>query len=183
MEEFSWGDILPYLVVAAPAVAIIWACCRFTKALARKRAEFAAAYMERFFSCPRVRKATAMIDRYEREIELLPGKKVRVTDNMAMNALRTDKEIGPGVKFLPEEDTEIRLCFDALFSRMSVLHGYVKNGLVTANEIKPYLAFWSKILTGKEGAKSKEFTDRVWKYAEHYGHAGARELAEKLAKR
>jgi len=106
--------------------------------------EWVAAAMRDFLRDPTVRTALQMIDWNERRVLLFPDhpeearRYVRVDDRVVARALLPH---APGHKFSAVE-AAIRDTFDHFLDQLALIHSFVREGLVTAEQVRSYLEYW-----------------------------------------
>ena len=103
-------------------------------------------------------------------------KRVRITDAMVAEALKHHSERADG--FEPDE-TLIRDTFDRFLDGLERFASFRAAGLVTAEDIKPYLAYWIHHVRSAQGASDKaERLVQLRSYIEQYGFRGVQRLFE-----
>jgi len=126
-----------------------------------KRAEFLAKEMKEFFDDTRVEKALLLIDWGQRTVALLDKDavdqgRVHVTRQTQIRALlphtlssvtRSDSEDTGGdssmaqARYTPAE-AAIRDCYDALLDGLERFSSYLKTGLISVDQLRPYIQYW-----------------------------------------
>ncbi len=152
----------------------------YTKAQRWKRAEFVSKEIKEFFSDADVRRALIMLDWNRNVIELLPNEiegktKLAFEDSLLESALGTHKE-GRTFSF---EDAVIKKIFDNFFDKLIIFSNYIKAGLITVPDIRPYLSYWIEILSDdNNGRKNEALRKQIWKYIHEYGYVEVKQLCE-----
>jgi hypothetical protein len=58
---------------------------------------------------------------------------------------------------------------------------YIETGLISVNDIKPYLIYWIRILADKQNdRKPVEVRNQIWKYIDEYGYDRIRTFCNKF---
>ena len=130
--------------------------------------------------------ALQMLDWNSRTLELPTGtageiEKTTVDDALLAKALVHHSARPDGFDW-PEP--QIRDYFDELLDRLERFDHYIEAGLVTADDISPYLDYWLDILGNPDsGRKPKEFYESFDAYLTGYDFAGVRRLFGRTNKR
>ena len=168
------------LVVAGGIVAFIVGLWQYTRAQAWKRSEWVAQEMRQFFSDPDVRRALLMIDWGKRDITFMtnsvPSRPVtcEVSDAMIVKALQ--HHTARRERFGDEEQL-IRDTFDHFLDGLERFASFRAAGLVSPNDLKPYLAYWFKnIRDAKDGTGQRQRLVQLRRYIESYGFRGVQKL-------
>ena len=69
------------------------------------------------------------------------------------------------------------IIFSTISSR---LYTFVQTGLITIEQLRPYLIYWLNILTGERPAKSRELVEHFWCYIDFYDFGNVRELCQRF---
>jgi hypothetical protein len=171
---------LKLLIVAGGIVAFVVGLWQYRRAQKWKRSEWVAQEMRQFFGDADVRRALLMIDWGKREItfstDSAPFGTVTyaVSDAMIVKALQHHtlrKE-----KF-SDEETLIRDTFDRFLDGLERLASFRACRLVSANDLRPYLAYWfNKIRDAEEGNSQRQRLVQLRRYIESYGFRGVQQL-------
>lgn len=171
------------------ALAVILAAWKFSIAQNLKRSEFAAGFMDDFFKSDKVNNALVMLDWDDRKVKLFPEKQdtenrfVTVTDEAVIKALQPHIDEASNVRTFDETETAIRLCFDSLFARLSLLYTHLETGLIEKREVRPRLLFWIRILNGKQKYKSERYLNTLRAYVDFYVHPNVKKLIDNFEKK
>jgi hypothetical protein len=80
-----------------------------------------------------------------------------------------------------EEELAIRDCFDYLLDQLERFEVFIRSGLVTFKELRPYLHYWFDLIGNPHyGRKRPELIRRLWSYIADYGFAGVQDLADRF---
>lgn len=133
--------VVGYLGAIAVFFIGLW---RYSVAQTWKRMEWVAATLQEFLGDPVVRNALQMIDWSERRVLLFPDdpdparRYVRVDDTVVARALLPHQ---PGHRFSAVE-AAIRDTFDQFLDRLALIHSFLREGLITRDQLKIYLEYW-----------------------------------------
>jgi len=166
-----------------------------------KRAEFLAQEIKDFFGQPKVGLALTLIDWGARS---LPIRAIRhpedqtlvfVTRQMQCRALLPHTLVEPlfgsdressdaesmadrkSIRRFTQEESIIRDCYDALLDGLERFGSYLESGLVSANDLRPYLAYWINDIA----APTRDGDDADWSasfllYIHTYRYEGVQTL-------
>jgi hypothetical protein len=157
-----------------------------------KRAEFLAGEMKEFLSNEGVQRALLLIDWGTRAIKLLDDKApdggvVVVTRPMQVRGLlphvllRADKGSdvalsGNGQHFSPAE-AAIRDTYDVFLDGLERIASYVRSGLVSAEALEPYLAYWlNDIYVSTADPEDAAWSAALLTYIDYYHFNGVQWL-------
>ena len=154
----------------------------YTRAQKWKRAELIAKEMKEFLQDATIKRALLLLDWNANYIDLRPEenngeKQMHFTDKLITSALRTHRECN---RFTPEE-VIIKGIFDGFLDRLGYFNNYISAGLITANEVKPYLIYWVDILANVNSKrKPTECRQKMWNFIHEYGYSDVIELCERF---
>ncbi len=188
MDVGDWTSLVTAgVAVAGTLVATVGlgtGLAQYRKSQQWKRAEFVAGEMKEFNAQPRVKNAMLMLDWTAQQVELFPDhpdpvdRHVWVTHRDLERALIPHTEAPEG-KF-EEPLASIRLTFDEFFDHLERLGSYVDAGLVTKEELDPYIDYWVHLLGGADqGLLTPRLRDNIWCYIEFYDYGGVKKLLAK----
>jgi hypothetical protein len=133
-----------------------------------RRREFAHTEIQKFMNDPLVHNAMLMMDWRERIIVL--------TDEQA--TFLGDKKFSYHEDTLPNtlsakpsftlEETIVRDCFDAFFTRIEQFYDLVATGMMEYADFKPFLAYWAELLSGKIAHKNPAVIAALESYIAEY---------------
>lgn len=160
-----------------------------------KRAEFVTAEMKEFFAGEKVSTAMTLIDWSGRNIRLLglqdpENRDLTYVDRKmqcfallphtvidSLHGSDREAEHSGAERAYPREQTIIRDCFDAFFDGLERFGGNVQSGLVSAEELRPYLGYWIEdIAAPTNDAWDAAWTACVFLYIHTYGYTGVQGL-------
>lgn len=177
MSISDWATLLGVVVSLS---LLLNGLFQYAKSQRWKRAEFLAHEMKEFESKPRVRNVMTMLDWTARKIELFPDREGEqkwetVTDNIVAKALEYHGSRKP--QLYSAVEVAIRDSFDDFLDGLERMDTFLKSGLVSVKDLKPYLKYWIDIIGDPEDKrKSKNARDQIWSYLENYGYQGVRDL-------
>lgn len=128
-----------------------------------RRREFVHEQIVRIEAVAEVRAAMTMLDYWDRPV-LLPGAHgpVKVTNAMLTKAL------SPGATKLVAAEVRIRDSFDGFFDAMDRLGGMRDAGLITVEDLAPYISYWLELLASAPRNRNPEFGAVVRRYIHKY---------------
>ena len=152
-----------------------------------RRKQYVAGAVETFQQQASVRIAMHVLDYTARRMPLFPNMP-KYEDRF----VRVDEQLA-GVALIPHTFTErpawgaphvaIRDAFDDFFGRLDHFWVMIEAGLITAEDIKPYLKYWTELLVGSSSradCHSASFWRIVHLYIDHYGFEGVKNLCKEL---
>lgn len=154
----------------------------YTKAQKWEKAEFTSKEIKEFYNDFEIKRALILLDWNSNELDLkkneIEGKnKFPFTDELIVSALKTHRD-SPAFS---DEEVIIKGIFDYLLDRLTMFDNYIETGLISVNDIKPYLIYWIKILADKQNdRKSTEVRSQIWKYIDEYGYDRIRSFCIKF---
>jgi hypothetical protein len=185
--------VLSAIGVGGAAVAFLIGLRQYRRAEQWKRAEFISSETKEFFANPRVGLALTMVDWSGREIPLSavrdPADRdlTYVTREMQCWALLPHtalNRVAPGHLEDQEakmarasENSLIRDCYDALLDGFERFGSYLKSGLVSVDELRPYIGYWiDDIAAPPANADEAAWTACLLVYIDTYGYSSVRAL-------
>lgn len=157
-----------------------------------KRAEWVAGETQAFFSDPKVMNALYMLDWNARRLPLLldaPESKQTYFEygaDLLDTALysRSTIPLDPQTKMersFTEEELAIRDSFDRMLSRLERFEIFVRQGLVSFADLRPYIEYWIELIGDADfGRKPKATIKRLWSYINDYGFDGVQSLCRRF---
>jgi hypothetical protein len=101
---------------------------------------------------------------------------------VSRSTARKDLESGKSIERpFTKEEVAIRDAFDLLLGRLGRFEAFIDAGLITFEELKPYLVYWMELI-GNEKLRRKP-TDVIytlWAYINDYDFVGAKKLAARF---
>jgi hypothetical protein len=161
------------------AVAFIAGLLQYRQAQKWKRAEWVAKEMKEFYDNPVVHRAMLMIDwegrtfAFPEESPETGTRLVRVTDDVVTGALRLYQM--DQADFTTDE-VVIRDTFDELLDGMEMFASFRAAGLVTAKDIKPYLAYWIEKIRSADTSGEPKRLVQLRAYIQNYGYSGIQKM-------
>jgi hypothetical protein len=141
-------------------IAAFMAVIQFREARLWRKTELAKKMLDDLFDNPSVTAAMVLVDWSNREFEVSPGERDRITREELLTALRTDD-----LHFTPKE-VYIRDCFDALLDVFQSLEHYINRKLITYEDVKYPLEYVIEELSGCN--KQLGIRPRISKYITDY---------------
>jgi hypothetical protein len=178
LEGWNAEHTLTALALLGAAMAFVAGLAQYKRAQRWKRAEWVAQEMKGFLGNPHVDAALRMVDWSTRSVLLFPFKEgaerfVVVSAEETIAALRPH---GEDCAFTKKE-AAIRDAFDVLCDGLERFESYIRSGLITADDVEPYLDYWGKHLR-RDSSDPK--LRRIREFMEHYGWDGAGNLLDRF---
>src|SRR5688500_70399 len=131
---------------------------RYEKDQIWKRSEFVSKEIKEFLSDTMVRNTMYMIDWSRRKIELYPHKptyyeKFEIVDRKLLRSAlihHVQKPIKYNDEKYVESEVAIRDNFDHFLGYLERFEQFIVAGLITANELRPYLIYWINAISESE---------------------------------
>ena len=181
------------LSIGGAICAFAFAFLQYKRGEQWKRLEFVAKEIKDFESDPGVQNAMLMIDWGERKINiyLIPNPQskdfVKINREIQWKALLPhvikrqfpeyrDPECEGNARFSLKE-ARIRDTYDAFFTRMDRFATFIRSGLITSDEVEPFIAYWIEEIT----KNSNREEDSAWRctlltYINFYNYSGVKYL-------
>jgi hypothetical protein len=151
-----------------------------------KRVEFVAKEMSTFFDDEAAKAAMTMLDWSKKTMELYryrnpsDSTQVLVTYELVKGSLGTSLE-----KHHSKSETAVREIFDRFLSFLERFESFIETGAVHEKDLKPYLHYWTKLLSGtdKKSPKLKELLlPQLWVFIHHFGYDKVARLVSRYDK-
>lgn len=176
-----WSRAVPAWVAGLAAVlTLAFGTWEYRKAQAWKRAEFLASEVEKFESREATRAAMQMLDYNSVRIVLWP-------EHPSPDSIRIDDAVLAGA-LLPHVEKQrfsvaefrIRDYFDQYFDGLERFDHYIEVGLITEDDLQPFLGYWLDILgDASSGRKPGPLVRTIWRYLDCYQFTGVIRLLER----
>jgi hypothetical protein len=185
LSEWKPDDVLKAIALVGAACAFIVGLFQYRRAQQWKRAEWVAQQMKELFSDPIVQAVSLMIDWGSRRILLYPAhsdetkRHVWLTDDAIAKALMAHEARPEG---FTELEADIRAAFDRFLDGIERFASYEASGLVTIDDLRPYLQYWAINICRQKATDGTE--DRLIQlcvYIDKYGFGGAHALLRRIA--
>ena len=143
-----------------------------------KKTEFVAQQMKDFDSAPYTSVAFRLID-WEDWVVQVPGEKAKltVTDEFLCKALRQEDD-----GEFDDDEAYVRECFDAFWGGIDRFASFVDYGLLTREDLVPYLEYWVRIILGLKEHRTAKVRRAISNHAEHRGFYRAIKLVSELGR-
>jgi hypothetical protein len=164
--------IIPILGLI-PFLKAVW---EYLQDLKWKKSEYLAKEIKEFQNDENVKIVFQLLDWNKRKINLKSGA-YTIGDYELVSALQTHDLKN---KFTIQE-AELRDIFDDFFDKLSTFNIYIKNGLVSEDELYLYIGYYVKILTSKS-KKPKLLIETFRKYIQYYEFHNVSELIDRFDK-
>lgn len=183
-------------------VAFSFALFQYRRSEQWKRTEFIACEVKEFESDPVIQNALLMIDWGHRDLNLFlrPEPKdadfIEITreaqwrallphtlkwaysEYQALGSSKAEPEAEAGQKYkFSRVETRIRDTYDIFLTRLDRFASYIKSGLISPEELEPFISYWLDAMTKNEHPEK----DAAWRctlltYINYYGYAGVKHL-------
>ena len=181
-EAREWVAILLTFFV------ILGGLYQFMQAQRWKRAEWVASETKAFLGDPEVKNALHMLDWNGRILPTHGNVNMKNStfvfhSDMLLTALYSDStlpkrpETGLFRKYTAEE-LVMRDCFDRMLDGLERFQVFVESGLVSTQELQPYLRYWIRLIGDdqKNPRKEPHVVRRLWVYIDEYGYKRVQKL-------
>jgi hypothetical protein len=195
----QWKLALSVFGFLGTVSALLFGITQYRRAETWKRAEFLAKEMKEFFANDRTRMALMLSDWSSRQVHLLALTNpddvtvTRFTRAMQVNALRphsiVDPTLGsdsegpvsdgepPELSRFTREEAVIRDCFDSYLDGLERFGSYLSTGLVTVEDLRPYLGYWiDDLVSAALDSEDAAWAASVITYLHFYGYKGVNNL-------
>jgi len=154
---------------------------RYKKDQTWKRNEFVAKEIKEFNSDKMVINAMFILDWAERYIELFPDKSdyderfIKVDRTILKKALQFHglRVKQDGYDRFTKTEVAIRDTFDQFLLYLERFYQFIEAGLITADELKPYLNYW---INGLSNEIEEDVRNVIYHYIDKYGFIGTQKL-------
>ncbi len=184
LHQWKPDDLLKAMALFGASAAFAIGLFQYRKAQQWKRAEWVAQEMKLILGDETVQMTLILIDWSGRRVKLFPNKSVeaeryaRLSDEEIARAL---EHHGHRVGGFSEQEAAVRDIFDRFLDNLERLSSYVKTGLVTLSDVRPYLSYWANRICETSSGARRLVNLRT--YMSSYGFDGALELLQALADR
>ncbi|MFT3785410.1 MAG: hypothetical protein QM770_04490 [Tepidisphaeraceae bacterium] len=169
----SFSTIVSNVAIAA---SVAGAAISYVVANRRKRKEFVASEYRRFKSIPEVKQVLLMLDGGGTPIVVRDKDITHLSYTELFNTLRIHEHASQ--RFEPWEDA-IRKGFQEFLEELTVLAEYLRSGIATESDLRPYLCFWLDLLCGKRWLSLSDVAV-FWDHIDYYGFDDIRWFFERL---
>jgi hypothetical protein len=152
---------------------------QYKKSVRTSQLEFLAYRIREFRDNPSTRQVLRMLDWGEINIRTESGEERWVTNAHLVSFLRPHVD---NPKFDAFE-AEIRFYFSDFFDELQMLGHYLDKGMVAAEDLRPFIAYWLDILAARKestGWLTLDQAQAIWVYVETYKYDGVKILFRKL---
>lgn len=169
-----------WVKVAGAASAFGIGIYQYLRAQKWKRREFLASQIKDFESDRKVQAALTMLDWSGRRIAFFPDTAIApvvitVNDQLLCSALVPHR----AVEGYRTHEAHIRDCFDRLFDGLVRFANFVEAGLISVNELRPYLRYWMRSISGtNQDYHSSDVYTLLHHYIISYDFTEAKQLIE-----
>ncbi len=142
-----------------------------------KKAEFVYSTYKQFSENKSVLIANKLLDYNRARVFLDNDSAMFIEEDFVLFSLRIDTLNGD----FNYPQGKIRDVFDDYLDQLSLFNRFAKTGLITYDEMKPYLIYQISIIADRNNLrKSQEFRRGLWDYINYYKYNDVRELCENL---
>ena len=178
-------DWIAAISALVATVALVFGIVQYVAAQRWRRAEFVAQKLSEFEGNPDVQNALTMMDWSGRTIWLNVGDTatatpVRVTHEALARILVHHSE-----RAFSDTEAAVRDCFDHLLDGLERFEHFIEAGLVTPEEFRPYLGYWTNLMRAPGIAAGNTEASVDWRtslsrYMEYYEYSGVQRLIQRL---
>lgn len=160
-------------VSGAVGAAIKWTY-EYSNKLKWEKNKFLLEQIEKFQSDPNTQTMELILD-WNRCNIVINETKIEFDDDLFYHSLATHDKVH---KFTKEE-LLLRGLFDDYFDSLTKLIILADSGMVSESNLKLFLSYWFKILSGESSSKSQTIIDQIRSYLQFYGYDRLLEFLEK----
>lgn len=174
-HQVELKELIAFVVAVSGGAFALW---RWSIDQRWRRVQYAYALVKEFLAKPSTIKALQMLDS-QRDIELFPEEKSEskrtawVDESVLMEALATLDE----QKTFDDVPFAVRMIFDDFFSDLSMFQHHIDARLIRLEDVKPYLEYWLKALTGQGKVRSSEFSAQAFRFLTYFEYLAVIRLA------
>jgi hypothetical protein len=103
-------------------------------------------------------------------------KTINITDRFLVEALKTFSQ----KERFTDNEVLVRDTFDEFFGDISIFQMHIEAGLIKLNDIRPYLEYWIKELSGNGNVHEKHVARQVGKYLSYFGYQPVLSLVNRM---
>ena len=171
-------EIAAFLAAVAGGGFALW---RWTVDQKWRRLQYAQSLIKEFFERKNIAKAFEVIDtigEVEFEDDSNPTKRItiNITNDFLISALTTFDQKNKNTY----EEIILRDIFDDLFDGISLFQSHIDIGLIKLQDIRPYLDYWIKELSGHGKIHSKKVARQISRYLIFFGYDQALRFARDM---
>jgi hypothetical protein len=171
-------ELLTLILATAGGVFALW---RWTIDQKWRRVQHAQSLVKNFLEKKNTIKAFEILDttgkvectsNYDSKME----DTIDVTDEFLIGALSTFDQKDEN----DDKEVIIRDIFDSYFDELSTFQSHIETGLITLQDIQPYLEYWMLQLTGRGRIRSPAFGQQAGKYLSYFEYKRVLTLARNM---
>jgi hypothetical protein len=147
-----WGDIPSWLTIIGGLLAFAYGLQQYWESQRWKRVEFVSSEIDKFLADPKVATALLLSDysriRLDRNGTRASDERdgAIFDDALITSALIAHTEFKDETESFSAAQMLVRESYDALLSGLERFGHHLQAGLVTADDLRPYLAYWIRVL-------------------------------------
>lgn len=165
-------ELLTLLVAVVGGAFALW---RWREDQRWRRVQQAQTLVKEFLQKETTKKAFEILD-VEGEVVEFGSATIEITDDFLIGAISTfDQE-----KNNSEMELVVRGILDEFFDDLSIFQSHVEAGLIELKDIKPYLEYWIRELTGRGRLCGKSFAEQTLKYLRFFGYNRVETMAANM---
>jgi hypothetical protein len=131
--------------------------------------------VKEFLQKETTKKAFEILD-VEGEVVEFGSATIEITDDFLIGAISTFDQ----KKNNSEMELVVRGILDEFFDDLSIFQSHVEAGLIELKDIKPYLEYWIRELTGRGRLCGKSFAEQTLKYLRFFGYNRVETMAANM---
>jgi hypothetical protein len=150
-----------------------------------RRVQYAQSLIKTCFENEKVIKACEILDTFDQKIRFDEEncsegyRDIQITDKFLIEALSTFEQKEKNT----EDEQAVRHVFDDFFDQLTAFQNHIDAGLIKMRDVRPYLEYWIKELTGNGKVHSAEFAGQTYKYLNYFGYNKVLIFARKMGYR
>jgi hypothetical protein len=174
-SKLSLSDVLSILGSGLGLVTLGIGVYQYSAAQKWKRAEFVASQIKEFESDKDIKNVLLMLDWNSRKIQFSDEECIQVTDELLSSALVP--HTWNNNSSFSDAEALIRDSFDKFLNKLDRFEAFIEAGLVTKEDVQPYLNYWLNILGNAESErKPLIFYKNLWSYIDYYQYSKTQKL-------
>jgi hypothetical protein len=147
-----------------------------------RRVQYAQSVIKTSFEDETVTKACEVLDttdqvvRFRDRHDPKKEREIHISDDFLINALSTFDEKTSNTS----EELYVRLVLDKLFDEINTFQSHIDAGLIKLNDIRPYLEYWIKEISGNGRVHEERVAYQIYKFLRYFGYSGVLTLASDM---
>ena len=169
----SYIEAFKLVAIAAGGGFALW---KYFEELRWRRQKFASELWASFSEREHNKKAMVMLD-WVRSVELpIPSAKEPSTQRVTTGDLISSLQVHAHNTTFTPKHAAVRDIFDAFLTDLTEIEHHIDRGLITFDQVKAYLLYWLKAMTGTGHVQHKGLPKQLSQFIEAYEYRGIKSL-------